>query len=542
MGLKKHLWVLLPLIFLGLFAMKTFIGSAYFDGHDSQAHIVRLYQYDLALKDGQVPPRWAGDLLAGYGYPVFIFAYPLPYIISEAFHLLGASLAVSIKLTTVLGYLFSIITMYFFATAYWQSKKAGFLSAILWGYAPYIFVKIFITGSLGVVTSYAFIPLFFLLLHRLTQKPNLKNSVYLSLATASWVLSHLITPIIFSPLIVLFIVFHSKKKTFKQTFSYLFLSGLITLGLIAWFILPALLELQYTHFADFVTHAYTDNFVSFKRLLYSKWGTGAPGWSDNPLSQQVGIAQWLTIALAIVFALRQTSKKLYPFLITFFLSIFLMLKISQPVWDFFPLLPIVHIPWRFLSLTVFTAAISAGFLITVSKKPLIKNLLLLFLITLALYANRNHLRINEKIVYSQEFFDKYTGVATGWNEHLPIWVKKMPEDFPQEKLEVINGQCNTASLVNQSNLQSFTLDCQRDSTFQLNTAYYPGWQMIINDQDITNQVKQNLSQSNGMIQFSTESGNHQLTAQFKDTPLRQATQIISFFSFLGVIYLLLKRV
>ena len=76
---KKHLLALVILLGLGLFAMKTFWGPHYFDGHDAQAHLIRLYQYDLALKDGQILPQWAAGLLAGRGYPMFIFAYPLPY-------------------------------------------------------------------------------------------------------------------------------------------------------------------------------------------------------------------------------------------------------------------------------------------------------------------------------------------------------------------------------------------------------------------------------------------------------------------------------
>ena len=101
MVLKKHLLALVILLGLGLFAMKTFYGPHYFDGHDAQAHLVRLYQYDLALKDGQILPQWANGLLAGRGYPVFIFVYPLPYFIAEGFHLVGFSLAVAIKLTFV---------------------------------------------------------------------------------------------------------------------------------------------------------------------------------------------------------------------------------------------------------------------------------------------------------------------------------------------------------------------------------------------------------------------------------------------------------
>ena len=152
MAIKKHLWQLLLLLFLSLVAMRTFWGPGFYDGHDSQAHIVRLWQFDKVLRSGQFPPAWAPDLYAGRGYPLFIFAYPLPYFIAESFHLLGADFAVSLKLTLVLAYFSSVVGMYFLS---------GLVGAILWGFAPYMFVKIFITGSLGVVVAYAFIPWFF---------------------------------------------------------------------------------------------------------------------------------------------------------------------------------------------------------------------------------------------------------------------------------------------------------------------------------------------------------------------------------------------
>src|SRR3990167_9827447 len=156
---------ILALLLLGLFAMRTFWGPNFYEGHDSQAHIVRLWQFDKALKDGQLPPQWAPDLYAGRGYPVFIFAYPLPYFVAEGFHLLGANLAVSLKLTLVLAYLSSLVGMYFLS---------GFAGAILWAFAPYMLVKIFITGSLGVVAAYAFIPWFFLVLRKLLKQPSVK--------------------------------------------------------------------------------------------------------------------------------------------------------------------------------------------------------------------------------------------------------------------------------------------------------------------------------------------------------------------------------
>lgn len=530
--MKKHLFFLAILLGLGLFAMRTFYGSHYFDGHDALAHIVRLYQYDLALKDGQILPQWAGGLLAGRGYPVFIFVYPLPYFIAEVFHLAGFSLAAAIKLTFILAYLTSTIGIYFLAFNLWQSRLSGFIAAVLWSWAPPIFQKVFIGAALGEVVAFAFIPFTFLALHKLIHQPNLKHVFWLSLVATGWSLSHLLNPIIFSPLLIIFTLFElSQVKPKFLSLKYLLLSGLIVMGFSAWFIIPVVMEVRFTHFSDFVLSQYADQFVSFFRLLYSKWGTDAPGWGNNPVSQQVGLAQWLGIGLALIFFRRQVS----PFIISFALSIFLMLPISKFIWDLPTPLQSVSTPWRFLSLAVFSSAVAAGATIKLIKNNLWRMAVILSLIILALYGNRHHLRINEIRDYDLNFFQNYTGVATGWNEHLPIWVKSTPDKFPLTKLEVISGDCKVQSQTLKSNFQQFTVNCDETSKLQLNTTYFPGWRVKLNQQNINSAIQSNLEVSNGMMQFDIPAGSHQLTAEFFDTPLRRLSKIISCLTLLVVI-------
>jgi hypothetical protein len=509
----RRLVPIIALIILGLFATKTLFTSDYFDGHDAQAHLVRLWQYDKAVKDGQFPPKWAGDLLAGRGYPVFIFTYQLPYAIAESVHLIGFSLPVAIKLTLILSYLISSLSMYIFANLYFKSRLSGFISSLLWSWAPFVFVKIFITASLGVVVSYMFIPLTFLFLYQILQKPNYKYSLSLALSLAGWILSHLGTLIIFSPLLFFFFLFHFNQKSLK----HLLLSGLIAFGLSSWYLVPLLILNKFTHFQDFVLNQYESQFVPLQRLLYSKWGTGIPNQSTQPLSQQVGIAQWLAVLISLIILPARSvlaGRKAWSFLISFGLSIFLMLSISKPVWDLPTPLQSVSTPWRFLSLSVFSAAFLAGFVIKNLKNQKIKLAVFIFLTSLTIYGNRNHLRINQVVNYDQSLFGNYTGVATGWNEHMPIWVKETPKTFPESKVEIISGNCEIADLKSKSNLTSFTTNCHENSVIQINTAYFPGWKVFVNDQIITDEIKQNLESSNGQLRFNLNSGSHQVYSRF----------------------------
>jgi len=51
--------------------------------HDSQNHLMRIANYTIALREGQLPPRWAPNLNNRFGYPVFNFNYPLPNILTQ---------------------------------------------------------------------------------------------------------------------------------------------------------------------------------------------------------------------------------------------------------------------------------------------------------------------------------------------------------------------------------------------------------------------------------------------------------------------------
>ncbi len=500
MALKRH-WLKIFILFaIGLYAMRTFWGPYFYDGHDSQAHIVRLQQFDKAIKSGQIPPRWAPDLYAGRGYPVFIFAYPLPYFIAEGLHFSGFSLAVSLKLTFVLAYLASLLGMYFLA---------GFTGAILWGIAPYMFVKILITGSLGVVVAFAFIPWFFFAVKQ-------KRWPAAGILLALWIMSHPGKLVIFSPALILF--FLKDTKHWRQWL----IVGLLALGLSSWYFLPANLELPYTHFKEYVQNNYQNDFVPFSRLLYSKWGTNAPGWGANPLSQQVGIAQWLAVVLGLIF-----WRRLWPYLSVFALSIFLMLKQSQFIWDLPTPLRDVGTPWRFLSLAIFSSALIGSQAIRLIKPHILKIVAAGLLVGLALYGNRNHMRINDTRVYDQSFFDNYTGVATGWNEHLPIWVKDVDYDKPGQRLEVINGDCE---------IDALKINCRGESNLKLNTLYYPGWHLYIDGQETAIEPT-----DNGLIGFTAPAGEHVITTSFNDTPLRKVSKMITVASIIIFITLWTKK-
>ncbi|HRJ45663.1 MAG TPA: hypothetical protein PL105_27420, partial [Caldilineaceae bacterium] len=68
---------------------------------DAQIHLFRTVEWDYLWRNGILFPTWAPNLAFGYGYPLFNFAPPLPYIFIDLWHLLGLSLTSATQLLAV---------------------------------------------------------------------------------------------------------------------------------------------------------------------------------------------------------------------------------------------------------------------------------------------------------------------------------------------------------------------------------------------------------------------------------------------------------
>src|SRR5213076_3108008 len=97
-----------------------------FHTHDGYPHLARIPAYMKALKDGEFPVRWAGDLNYGYGMPLFNFYYQLPYFIASGLLFFGLGLVNSFKISISLSFLLSGIFMFAFAKEFFQDNKKAF--------------------------------------------------------------------------------------------------------------------------------------------------------------------------------------------------------------------------------------------------------------------------------------------------------------------------------------------------------------------------------------------------------------------------------
>lgn len=529
-------WIIITIITLVCFVLlKDLFLSGYYTSHDGIHQVVRLYTFDQALRDGQIPPRWAGELLNGFGYPLFSFSYHLPWYIGEILHLAGLSIFDSIKMTFLIGYILSGATMYIFQRELY-GRWGALVGSFVYLIAPYRFSNIFVRGAIGDATAFIFPPLLFLSAYKLRESTK-KWWMWIcigSIAIAGLLLTHAMVFLFFLMSYVLYILFQFFLVQNRTT--YLFRSLLIPLlgmGVSAYYFIPSVIERNYTKFNEIMqVSPMGSTFLKLKDLIYSPWGYGTMDAPDGKMSFQLGIAQWVIIAsyigISAYFLLRRGPKKLlnklngsYYYFGLFIFSIFLVLPVSKPIWQLLNKIAFIDLVWRVLAVSIFAVSLVAGFVIYRINHRFVFGTCI---IILALYANRNHLNRNMTLGWPLEFYLKLESTTNSFDEYIPKWVNTelLKKRVPLLEYSLKDAQAKIVINNNKSNLIDFTLDTPLAGQVKLNKIYYPGWQAYVDGKyspvDYSN---------GGLMQVIIDKGFHKIVFKFSDTPLRLFSNLIS---------------
>lgn len=120
-------------------------------------HPFRQFEYNLCLRSGVFPCRWAPDAGMGFGEPVFNYYSHFPYWVGGLLSLFKFSVINSTKISLALSLSLSAVFMYFLARRYWGSLS-GLVSALFYVYAPYRAVDVWVRGALPEAWAFVFFP------------------------------------------------------------------------------------------------------------------------------------------------------------------------------------------------------------------------------------------------------------------------------------------------------------------------------------------------------------------------------------------------
>lgn len=519
-----------------------YLHSGYFPTHDGEWAVVRLSDMFREIRDFQFPPRYSINLNFGYGYPLFNFAYPLPYYIGVVIHMLGFGFVDTIKIIFGLSIPLSAFFMFLASRNIWKNDYAGIISAVLYLYFPYRLVDLYVRGSIGESVAFVLFPIILFALSKLNEKPKAWGFVLLGgVSFGLLILAHNIMSVLFSISVFIFFLasLFSGKKNILLSYIYTAVLGFI---LSAFFWIPALLEKHYILLSKIPIADRDLYFVSFEKLIFSPWGYGVPTDLQNGFTYQIGWPFILIVVSVGLISLFRFYKKIkldekikFALVLLFGILVFtlLMFSFSKPIWNL-PMLSEINYPWTILSQLGLLISVLAGYLVLNKYSRYLA--VLIALLSLLLYL---------PLAKPSEYFDKGDGfyftnqaTTTSSNELMPLWVKTHPKSSSSEEVIIEKGKGEIGNVVVKSNKINFTANLEEPSKVVMNTIYYPGWEVESNGKP----VKIEYENEFGVMKLDLPQGSNNVNAEFKETKLRLAADMISLFGLLIVFGVLVKLI
>lgn len=541
----------LPIVFICLVAIPGFwdiLKPGHFTSHDGEGHIIRMDEFYRSFREGQFPVRWSKRLYYGYGYPFFNFNYPLIYYTGLPVMLLGGSATLAVELEMIVTFILSGIFMYGYLKRK-TSTQLALTGAVLYMYAPYRLLNIYVRGSLAETAIFVFPPLILWAVEALAEKK--KNSFLLTSLLLGLVgISHNIGALLFFVVYFAYSLFWSLAKKSFKVFLKAILAFLMGLAMASFFLVPALVEKQLTWLNQTIARDFPDHFLYPLQLIKGGWDYGASVAGPNDgLSFNLG---WLILGLSLVaiFSLLLFRKKIKSkFLTTFFysllvigVSIFFMFPVSRFLWENLPLLSFVQFPWRFIMVTTpvlsVLAVLGLDYLKQVFKFSKTIQMIILVLITgLSLFLARNMWHLNQPLYAQYRAGDAIEGTTTWADEQATQWLVPKPNKIPEYKVTSLDQGIQVEIDHWLAGKHEYTVTSDQPATIVEETMYYPGWRAWVDGQEVTIDYQQ--PDESGKIVFEVPAGQHQVVTKMTETPMRLAVDILSLLTLVAVLGLLL---
>lgn len=493
---------------------------------DGFAHKFRLVSFHTSINQGNIRPRWIGDLALGFGGPLFLFNYSLPYYIADIFYRIGFSIHSSGQLLLGFTLIASGITMFFLAKKLW-GPWAGIIAAITYSYAPYHLLTVYSYEAWGEALAYVFPPLILCLFI-------IKKYKLVVIAWALFILTHNISSYIASPFIILFCFAYKKDISFivKMFITSVFLTAFHWLPSIALTDTIKINELfqkemgmRFAFFKPIVQQILTNiTVLKTSHVAYYEFTVGLP------------------ILLALLASIPKLKKQLL--IIACFITVIMALIFTDPVSDYvYNLRPLQFVlyPYRWLFVATFAGSLMSGFLF---KKTTIPSFLFLAIVIICgLPFTKPSL---DQFSFEKNFFEKPQLIAfalptlksMGSTEFLP---KNMDMNFLFEKEQdylnithtfpaKFEGDAKITNTKIKQETLAATIDASKNTTITINTAFYPNWKATV-DKEPTAITQDTF----GRMQISVPKGNHLIQLRFGYSLIEKIGYAISI---LGLIWLI----
>jgi len=506
---------------------------------DGPTHLTNIAQFASALKSGDFPVRWM-DGFANYGMPMPIIVQQTTAYLGAFFTLLFNNVVFSYNLVVFTGTFLSLFFLFKFLRLHF-SENASLLAVILFNFAPYRIINIYIRGALPEFFSHVFFPFIFLGLYYWIKKKQINGLIYLLIGFVGILLTHPFTLVIGSFLFIpygIWLLRETKQNPFEIRFIVpLFTVTLLSLGLSCYYILPLLTEIKFFYYGLGGDGLKANQFLTWKNYIGDYWYY----FTKNDIDVRghmihLGIGELLIISIGFIICVVKKSKNnfikwVFP---SFFILVFFTSQYANPIYRAISLLGGIQYNWRMFASIIFIAPFITAFIYdsTKSKVFLYGIILCIILSRIPQIYGKNYLLEKESKYYFT--LENMHGAVLN-----TIWTGKT-EDYPvkKNKGEIIEGKGKITSRNEHNSWRQYEIDALTEVRLADYTFYFPGWKVFIDNKETPIEFQD--MNYRGVITYKIPQGKHSVLVKFTDTKIRLLSNVISLFS-LGVVMLLIAN-
>lgn len=516
------------LLIIGLAALWPMRINKLWKSHDILLHSYRQASFSKSLNEGNLIPRWGGNLNRGYGTPVPMFHYPLNHYLGHLFLSLGFNMTDTMRILFAGFYLAGGVGMFLLLRRYAGTLPA-LAGALVFLLLPYRLVLIYVRGALGEHTALSFSPWVFLAFDSLSDKAAFKKMAWAALGFSTLILLHQAMVLMSSGLLAIFLLAKFRLKGFNLK-KLLMIVAALALGTLisSFFLIPALIEGKYT-LRDLIglQDSYITRFPAVRELIYSPWrfGLGPENGVASGFTVSLGWAAWASLFGTLIMLFNPKFSKILGItgLVGIVTAIFFMTPLSGSISRAFLWLRYFQFPWRFLSLSALSvpfmaAAVSAK----IPKLAVTAGLMLLVIVSSKTW------NVEGYYDFPKENKDFFIPVATTGDtgEATPRWSTRFQDYWPKDVLEVVSGaNIDFEVKTKKSELHEYLIKAVVLTQVADNTLYFPGWKAYVDNAEVP--IEPYDQNWRGIITFPVHAGEHSVRVVFEETKLRKFANALS---------------
>lgn len=526
--MKWFWWYFIVVIGIVL-AGRVYLHQGFPYTHDGENHLARFANYKIAVREGQLPPRFAPNLQNRYGYPVFNYNYPLANILSLPFSFLHLNYETAFKFIALLGIALLALSVQEWVRLLGLGRVGQLVAVVSVASSPVLLNMTFFRGNIGEILGLALTATLLWQIERSIQNRSWVHP-WLVLSWVALLLAHNITAV-YATLICLGYAFIRGKQlnVFAKTLQSVLRSLSVALLATLWFWLPALAEKHLIVLDQAGSiQEYARHFATLSQLILSpvRFGFSYPGSIDT-LSFNIGVVAWgsLLIAVAAMLVSLLSRKNLaltsgvsalklpHWFGWILFASLcllFIQTSASQWLWQLLKPLQYAQFPWRFGLFVVLLLAPVVGWLFEQKNWPwILRGMLLIFLVVQVRTAvNLEAVDYFHRAIID---YDAFTQTTSTQNENrTPAFQFEAVPDW-QPTATLLTGEGVVTTNFWRGSERSYSVTAVSSVTVVEPTMVFAGWLTTANGKPVRYLANE---QTFGRLAYQLEPGNYEIRSRF----------------------------